>query len=99
MAGVRIPAREAAVLVALAVELWFAVNVWGFALLGNSGPFTRWWDWSLPSGSIWASSVLGPFTGGAGMIVLAVGLLFAIALVGARQHPLVLEVPPDEPSP
>ncbi len=97
MAGLRVPAREAVVLAALAVELWFAGNVWGFALLGSSGPFVRWWEWSLPSGSLGAISILGPFTGGAGMIVLAVGLLLAIALVGARRHPLVLQVPADEP--
>ena len=99
MAGVRIPAREAAVLVALSIGLWFAVNLWGFVLLGRSGPFVRWWEWSLPSGSISAGSVLGPFTGGAGMLILAVGLLFGIALVGAWRHPLVLQAPPDEPPP
>ena len=81
--------RLAAVVLVLGVAAWLIASLWTHVLLGIPGAVGFWTTWTWPAVPDPSLSVLGPFVGGAGMFILAIGLMFAVALVGAWQRPLL----------
>jgi hypothetical protein len=89
MADPRRRKRLAVALIFAGVAGWIVGSWWMRSLLGVPGPVGQWTTWTWPADPDPSLSILGPFTGGAGMFVLAMLLMFGVALIGAWQRPLL----------